>query len=278
MMNLRTKKGFTIIELMLAMSFLAVLLITIAILTIRIVSIYQKGLTIRAISSTGRQLIDDFTRSVATAQIVDTANRESYFIEKTDNIDIDNDGNSEPGVQLFGAFCTGSFSYLWNTGYAINSDEESLQATYTYSIGAASTTVTDFRILKISDSERDICSKYTIKKNHNPASPDLRKFTGTDIAPLELLDESEDRLSIYDMRVLGAISNSITGHSFYASTFTLATLRGGVDIFAQGDYCRDVPDGLNTDFNYCAINKFNFAMRATGENKDENREDVYGER
>jgi type II secretory pathway pseudopilin PulG len=267
MMNIRTKKGFTIIELMLSMSFLAVLMITIAILTIRIVSIYQKGLAIRAVSSTGRALIDDFTRSVASApiQIQLLYGHDDYFFSHTATIDVN---GHDVTAQLFGGFCTGSNSYLWNTGYTIN-DPTLRLATYSGN---------SFHLLKISDPSREICSGYSARKN-TPGGATysiLSYFPQVGTADgLELLDQSEDALAIYDFKALGDVQNAITGHSFYAATFILATLRGGVDIFAQGDYCQDPPDNLNTDFNYCAINKFNFAMRATGETTDV---DDYGER
>jgi hypothetical protein len=53
----------------------------------------------------------------------------------------------------------------------------------------------------------------------------------------------------------------------------LATYRGGVNIKSNGDFCegsddengyRDSEITLN-DFDYCAVNKFNFSSRATGE-------------
>lgn len=61
-------------------------------------------------------------------------------------------------------------------------------------------------------------------------------------------------------------------------SFILATMRGGVDIMRSGDYCSphmiDEITGesddsgniltLGAEFNYCAINKFNFAARTAG--------------
>ena len=59
--------------------------------------------------------------------------------------------------------------------------------------------------------------------------------------------------------------------------FILATYRGGVNIKSNGDFCEgsDSKDGTRdstdsdemtlNDFDYCAVNKFNFSARATGE-------------
>jgi type II secretory pathway pseudopilin PulG len=301
------KSGFTIIELMLAMTFLATLLVVIAVLVIRIVSIYQKGLAIRAINSTGRALIDDFTRTVGGSPIVNVSfatgetgltKVKDYFFENTAPAtpDPDNPTLTRSGAQMSGGFCTGSFSYLWNTAYASGTDRISYNDD------------SNFRLLKIPDPERQICAQHLTPKNsskvdpisytcgsHNfnfilPIQTDDGRYTGTPNTnktfypprdqcdpPIELLANSGDKLILYDFRVFPAAANQITGHIFYNATFILATQQGGVDIFATGDYCSAVPDNLNTDFNYCAINKFNFAMRATGETTNE-EEETYGER
>ena len=64
------KSGFTMVEVMIAMAFVAVLLITIAIVTTNIVAIYQKGLTLKAVNSVGRGLVDELTASINTAPYV----------------------------------------------------------------------------------------------------------------------------------------------------------------------------------------------------------------
>ena len=52
------KKGFTIIEITLAMTFLAILMVSIATLIMRVTNIYQKGLAMRAINATGTEIIE----------------------------------------------------------------------------------------------------------------------------------------------------------------------------------------------------------------------------
>ena len=283
-----TKKGFTLVELSIAMAFLGILLITIAILVIRIVSIYQSGLAIRAISSGGRELIDDFTRSISGSPIVDViydpviddpitslldkADRLTYkyYFQKTGTVEINK--VVESNVPLAGAFCTGMYSYIWNTAYSLNASEFK-GFTYTY----GETKIDDFRLIRIPDSERSICIEQRIDVT-GKIDPSITSFDApagqADFVPLELLESAEDSLALYDFRIFPVSTNRITGHTFYSGTFILATLRGGVNIFTNGDYCTEEYDNLNTDFNYCAINKFNFAMRATGETKG----DGYGQK
>ena len=61
-----------------------------------------------------------------------------------------------------------------------------------------------------------------------------------------------------------------TLHTLYSISFIIATTRGGININANGDYCRSVDNPKsgeysNQDFNYCAVNRFDFVIRQTGE-------------
>ena len=68
------KKAFTIIEFMLAMTFLAILLMGIATLTMRVLEIYRKGLALRAVNATGRDILNDLSRVVSGSPIVEKVN------------------------------------------------------------------------------------------------------------------------------------------------------------------------------------------------------------
>ena len=70
--------------------------------------------------------------------------------------------------------------------------------------------------------------------------------------------------------------NETTKQIFFSGTFILATIRGGVNIQSNGDFCtgdKEVDgDEFNlNNFDYCAVNKFNFSARATGEASITNR-------
>ena len=301
------KKGFTLVELSLAMAFLATLLITIAILVIRIISIYQSGLAIRAVSSTGRQLIDDFTRSISGSPIVNVVFDPSideaaaghlssnaqltykYYFRKTGEVTTDDGSgirNWDGNTPLAGGFCTGLYSYLWNTGYALNDqDADSNFKGFTYTYPDPDTgdpiTLSNFKLIRIpDDANRRLCTEWRkeeggVRIDESKTNFKVPTDQKGDFTPVELLGSAEDELALYDFRVFPASSSRITGHVFYSATFILATLRGGVDIFTNANYCTAEYGTLNTDFNYCAINKFNFAMRATGETRGDKE---YGQR
>ena len=50
---------------------------------------------------------------------------------------------------------------------------------------------------------------------------------------------------------------------FYAASFILGTRRGGINIKEAGNNCKPPSDEF-TELEYCAINKFNFAVQAGG--------------
>ena len=64
-----TKKGFTLVELSLAIVFISILLLTIGFLTVHITSVYQKGLAMKAVNATAKELIDDVSRSIAGSPV-----------------------------------------------------------------------------------------------------------------------------------------------------------------------------------------------------------------
>lgn len=285
-------RGFTLIELSLALVFLSVLLITIAMLTIHISTSYQKGLAIQSISSTGRELIDEFSRSISDGSSinaeslcasripVNTTNGSPYkkclddnaklfiYQQRSGNVTIK--GNPDETIQAptSGILCTGHYSYIYNSGYVLDASK----TIYDYNTNLRSSYINkndntykqkkdDFRLLKVSDPSRALCSQGVTSNYTTDASVQSYETSGT---VEELLTSTEDDLALYDLKLFNPSRNTLTQQAFYSGTFILATIRGGVNIKSSGDYCSSPPENLATDFAYCAINKFNFATRATG--------------
>ncbi len=276
---LKTTNGFTIVELSLALAFFSVLLLAIGALSIHIIGIYQKGLSMKAISSTSRELISDFSRSISASvgqnisencskfpgnggkQCNQDHGRKLIYKQNYGTIEI---GGSERSVPFSGVFCTGQHSYIWNTGYALNPASH-----YKIKSGHRATYngKNDFRLLKINDYGREACSR-NVQSNYTYTTSHDYKITGNPNGE-ELLKNNEDNLMLYDLVVFDPIEHDLSQHAFYAGTFTIGTAKGNIDITGNGDYCKeDKSLGLSSEFNYCAINKFNFATRAAGERID----------
>lgn len=278
------KKGFTIIEITLAMTFLAILMVSIATLIMRITNIYQKGLAMRAINATGTEIIEDITRTVGAASyLVDIHSQdaelggngvmeynnnyklvEKYYYDYT--VYNENHNGKNFNVQYFGVLCTGDYSYIWNTARALDPD---FTAKNFITVNGEKV-----KMVRVYDHEQTQCSKdkngsvtNLAKRNHLPVAINVPADN-----VVELINSDEMDLALYEFNVTPATQSAITRQSFISANFILATRQGGININANGDFCRGEDNEFKdeyegTMFNYCAVNKFSFSAR-TGGNAD----------
>jgi hypothetical protein len=225
-------------------------------------------------------------------------------------------GKTETNVPIYGAFCTGTYSYIWNTGYFESEDAEFSEkgaqswATLTYlqpvenecagesriedklEICTISSTtrktangVVDtgkpFRLLKIRDEDRAVCAstvRYNTSLKELQASYDYQNgeqignnfditaFGVLNEEPVDLiLADNNNDLAIYDLSVAKPAESETRNNTFYSVSFVLGTIGGGINIKAVGKNCVPPTDYENENFDYCAINKFNFAAQANEE-------------
>lgn len=278
------KKGFTIIEITLAMTFLAILMVSIATLIMRVTNIYQKGLAMRAINATGTEIIEDITRTVGAASyLVDIHSQdaelggngvmeydnnyklvEKYYYDYT--VYNENHDGKNFNVQYFGVLCTGDYSYIWNTARALDPDFTTKNF--------ITVNGEKVKMVRVYDREQTQCNK---DKNGSVANLAKRNYLPVTInVPVdnvvELINNDEMDLALYEFNVTPATQSAITRQSFISANFILATRQGGININANGDFCRGEDNEFKdeyegTMFNYCAVNKFSFSAR-TGGNAD----------
>lgn len=307
-----TKPGFTMIEFSLSMAFIAALLISIAIIISNIVTIYQKGLTLKAVNSVGRGLIDEFTESINAAPSVDTTSLCNSHVSQAGGYqDIckqdrafnfifqhrygesplavsDDPTKPHSNVQYAGVFCTGNYSYIWNTYYGKEANRTVSLRYNDSTTGTTGAVLTDFRLARFEDKTYRACSASTNPYNYAPELEnstnanyeiDIRELANgapnaTPTPTQGFLNSFDLDLMLYEFTIFPISQDEVTLRTFMSGTFILATERGRVNIVRSGDYC-DV-NGENTDdttsmlndlgseFNYCSINKFNFAARTAG--------------
>ena len=278
------KKGFTIIEITLAMTFLAILMVSIATLIMRVTNIYQKGLAMRAINATGTEIIEDITRTVGAASyLVDIHSQdaelggngvmeydnnyklvEKYYYDYT--VYNENHNGKNFNVQYFGVLCTGDYSYIWNTARALDPDFTTKNF--------ITVNGEKVKMVRVYDREQTQCNK---DKNGSVANLVKRNYLPVTISVpvdnvVELINNDEMDLALYEFNVTPATQSAITRQSFISANFILATRQGGININANGDFCRGEDNEFKdeyegTMFNYCAVNKFSFSAR-TGGNAD----------
>src|SRR5690606_3570780 len=99
--------GFTLIELMLAMTFISLLLIAIAMAVIQMTGTYNRGLALKEVNQT--------TRAVSES-LRETAGQSDLIFADTDYIPTNTGGS--------GRLCLGTYSYIWNTVRAFEGDTD----------------------------------------------------------------------------------------------------------------------------------------------------------
>lgn len=224
------QKGFTIIELMLAMTFVSVLLLAIALTIVQIGTIYNKGITLKEVNLAGRSLSDDLRRSVgASASFSPSSN----FV------------TTDAGGRL----CTGQYSYVWNYAAALLANEPSL-------IRFQAPTTTEIRLLKVPDSGRLYCS---VDENSIPTVSRIR--TEDAAAAVELLKSGDRTLSIHQFAVTQSENaRASAGQQLLSVSFTIGT--GDVEALTDDQTSCSPPGAIGANFAYCAVQQFTLVIRA----------------
>ncbi|MBQ1298321.1 hypothetical protein IIY24_00580 [Candidatus Saccharibacteria bacterium] len=286
----KVRSGFTIIELSLSIAFIAILSITIVLIITDTISSYRRGLVLNQINSTGMELVSDMRSAIqnssAQSPVKDcgniyqdeTACREDNaqnFVSVYKKATVQVGTESLENMPVYGAFCTGKYSYLWNSGYFF-SDEGTVEVNSSIILkysGSPEGGVSEFKLIKIEDNERAVCKVatttpeggYNAEKGEMNSNIDISNYgnVGNELI-YGLPDESN--LALYDLTVDPPAESDDNKVTFYSASFILGTVQGGINVKTSGNYCA-TPGGYNSDienFDYCAINKFNFAGQAMG--------------
>ena len=281
------KKGFTLIELSLSIVFISILSIIIVLLINNSIASYRRGLTLNQINTVGMDLVDDIRTVVQSSpagavvgMCEELEDEDEKEVCKTDggrkfvSVVKKNDG----GVPLFGAFCSGTYSYLWNSGYFFNNDGDEIEigdynSVYVsykdknaeYFEGTLGQQDDEkFKLVKIKDKNRSICrSLYEAEGSFLGGRIYIGEVNGIPEVEELIPSGSKSNLAIYDFSAMAPAVNASGNVSFYSMSFILGTVQGGVNVMANGNFCK-APAEANENFNYCAINKFNFAAQAIG--------------
>lgn len=324
----RARGGFTLIELSLSLIFIAILSITVVLLIQNISASYRRGLVLNQVNTVGMDLVDDFRISIQNASsdpvtrmceiyyplnstdrnncLEDNANS---FVSVTKRAQVKVEGNyigstaEESYMPVYGALCTGTYTYIWNTGYFENAEgyvgtnvnqrevlgtTPAVLGTKTSGTAAFNEEYSNFRLLKVYDAERTICVNAMRDQNGswdmstNPSYVKSTNYQNNKIKNefviseqmLTLAKNDEDivelmkkydaaDLVLYELYFSKPAISETRENLFYAASFILGTRRGGINIKESGNSCKPPSDDYS-ELEYCAINKFNFAVMAGG--------------
>lgn len=227
--------GFTLVELMLSMTFVGILLVVIAMTTINIMGTYTKGLTVREVNQAGRTITEDIQRTIATTVPFTVSPAKT------------GDPNDEPNVKYVvqsggGRLCTGAYTYAWN--YGNTSKLDSTSAVPVYNKYADSDEV--IRFVKVSDAGGILCADIT---------RDIERGQAKDF-----LLAGDRNLAVHKFTVTSDRKDDASGQALYAINLTIGT-NDRRQINASNTTCRPPSEGSGFE-EFCAVNQFSIIARA----------------
>lgn len=225
--NKQRQHGFTIIELMLSMTFIAMLMLAIALTTMQIGAIYNKGITLREVNQAGRSISAELQRGIATTMPFDVSERKglpsdsptSKYVTRPDG----------------GRLCLGSYSYLWT--YGKNLAAPSLNQ-YTDN--------TAVRFAKLPDAGGALCAGTPGKVSRVDAS--------------ELLASGDRDLAVHGVTIKQGVTDPTTGQSLYILSLIIGTQDNSQ--LTSGDASCKPPADIAGAESYCSVNRFDIIARA----------------
>ena len=310
-----SRGGFTLIEMTLSMIFIGILSVFMVLMIQNTTASYRRGLILNQLNTVGMDLVDDVRMSIqgaSTDALYKLCDRIYYNNPGSKSACIGDNGNglvsvtkyapvkiggnyingdqANSTIPVYGAFCTGTYTYVWNSGYfEQGEDSEAREVVGVNSVAlkieGTGTVYNNFRLLKVYDRERTVCRNANNNQNGGnyvkvenatnssvPATFVLSSLmvsqdnssSGNKESVVEILKKNTTSdLVLYDFYMTRPAVSSTRKNLFFAGSFILGTRRGGINIKSSGNSCKP-PSDSNPNLEYCAINKFNFAAQAGG--------------
>lgn len=229
----RKADGFTLVELTLAMAFLSMLLLAIALMIVQVTNMYTKGITLVSIDRTGQAVSRELETALSQA-----------LPDKVEYVSLGTNGAN--GARL----CTGTFSYVWNYGPAIAGEGAEFVDVNKYIDGSK-----DIRFVKVQDADGAIC------KSSGPSGlPQIDKSKARELIGSADRDIALNSFSIYTTNIASS------AQSIYTMKMGLGTNNAGESDVINGQLqCKPPQDGYNE---FCAVNTFLFTARAGNQDVD----------
>lgn len=238
----RVKSGFTLVELMLAMTFVSFLLVAICMTVIQISEVYNRGLTIKDVNQAGRSLGSDLQTNISSSMpfsLTGTGIGQRYVSQS-----------------YGGRLCTGQYSYIWNYGSAIHTAQVTGNNSSLNSYNGSTTTI---NFIRVADPTSNYCVNATSSgRLIEPASS------------TELMNAGEHTLAIHNFTI---VANTLlagdpkTNQQIYSISYVVGTngYNGNIPTHmtdGSGNIVCRPPNDINSDPAYCAIVKFDILALA----------------
>lgn len=232
MHQIKRQTGFTLIELMLAMTFISILLVAIAMTTIQISNIYEKGITLREVNQAGRSVSTDLQQNIASSAPFDVTPKSDNSPATQTSRYVVRDGG--------GRLCLGNYSYVWNYGSALAGGAGAPAIYNKYDDG------TPVRFAEVQDAGGSLCSDVNTIVARSKAN--------------ELLTAGDRELVLHSFTISQTSSDPGTNQALYAITMVIGT-NDRQQLTADSTSCKP-PSAAASDENYCSVNEWDIIARA----------------
>lgn len=244
--NNHKQQGFTLIELVLAMAFIAMLMLAIALSIVQISQTYNQGLTFKEVDLASRTISDDLTQDVnSAAQFSLDVNAHHYVTQPWG-----------------GSLCLGRYSYVWNYGTSVTAYNQNQQPNSLNLILSQAGATSTLNMVKVLDVNGAMCADATAKKVPQANA-------------VELLQNTDHSLAIHEVCIATQPSaqDTLTGQQLYTMTYSIGTNNAAALTTLPSAGCQgtNVGDGLQickdpsqngADLQYCTLQEFSLVLRA----------------
>jgi prepilin-type N-terminal cleavage/methylation domain-containing protein len=232
-MNHNSKSGFTLIELMLAMTFISVLLVAIAMTTIQISNIYNKGITLREVNQAGRSVSSELQQSIASSVPFDVTPKSDNSPATATSRYVVRDGG--------GRLCLGNYSYAWNYGKTLTGGAGAPAIYNKYDDDNK-----PVRFAKIEDAGGSLCADVNLPVPKAKAN--------------ELLSTGDRELVLHSFSIAETSSDPTTNQALYAISMVIGT-NDKTQLTTDNTSCKPPASGSGNE-DYCSVNQWDIIARA----------------
>ncbi|CAN5405427.1 hypothetical protein BH10PAT4_BH10PAT4_1970 [soil metagenome] len=228
------QQGFTLIELLLAMAFISVLLLAIAMTILQISNIYNRGIIVKEVNQTGRSISTELQNSVVSSVpfSVDQSTGSRYYQQGS----------------FGGRLCLGQYSYIWNYGSAIQQNTSGTRNMYTGEALLITAQSTPIRFVKVYDTHASYCTN--LNQTIDPANA------------TEIVSIGDHGLAVHTFTIATnqSAKDAKTGQQLYTVIFDIGT--NDQNALTTGGTACKAPGVLGADLSYCVVQKFSIVVRA----------------
>jgi hypothetical protein len=246
---------------MLAMAFISMLLLAIALTLVQIANIYNHGNIAKDVNTSSRAISDELTLALTSSGSFSLLPADHHYVVM-----------SNGGTPIGGRLCVGKYSYIWNYAAALspagtypNPNPDTTRNVYLPSatpnisanvvkIGSAATRY-EISFVKAPDASGAYCTKTAATPSGYPnVNP---------VGATELLRTGDHGIVLHylDITTAATATDSLSAQQLYKVTFVLGTPDVNALTGTLANITCKTPGAAGADTNYCSVQKFTLVLR-----------------